>query len=760
MHVLRIMLLLVCCNAALVAQQRYLVSPNDEVIPLRKGEQASAVIAKRTGHAAPGNNATCGNQFTFGYPEYSYPATSNFGARHKDVMAQWFVAKANGTIDTIFWRNLGSVGALDSTLYLRIMESKIGPDYGPGIRPGPYNPPCQNWGYWRNTNDLDQGIAPFADMATDTTWVSTYYGSTPSLPPFGSPLTTTDIPVIAVANQINSVALANFGPALQVQTGDKFFITLRIKGPATHPAPLDDRTEFATSGFRASTTDENYPARLWKFYEHDSGPSNCAGMPVNEVKRGWVARGGFGDDTLDVAAWNVWYSMTVTSNVPPEVMQATVIHNTLDLGDQRVVTVITDCDPANPESAGVRIAAILWQRNGIPQPDIYMSNGGGDMWSGTIPGQPGNTTISYKVYACDSSAACSYGPPISYKVVELGNQYYSVETTGVYVAKNIRSTGTHLDGNNFYTTPQAPVGTNPKEDGTYGPIDLGSNMIFFGDTNRFVWVGIDGAIALSNNATDTVDINSNGFYTDKWDFPEAQVRRGGRSDTNGMGRMPRNFIAPFSCNLNYGDEVGPAFGWIGYQSGFNGDSCLFIVEWDSMNSLTGYSQFNDEITFRLCLNTCDGTIEYQWDHVGYYSRDSLALVGMQKDSSAYVFVNKFTYPYQTKPRNNWSIKFIPTTPTSAIDQGKMIPKEFALFQNYPNPFNPTTIIRYQLPVGTQVVVRLFDVMGREVRTLVHARQEAGNHEIEFGTDGLSSGMYFYTLRAGSLNETRKMLLIR
>ena len=759
MSVLRIILLLVCCNVALVAQQRYLVSPNDEVIPLRKGEQASAVIARRMGHATPSHNATCGNQFTFGYPEEKFPPTSNFGARHKDVMAQWFVAKASGTIDTIFWRNLGSVGALDSILYLRIMESKIGPDYGPGIRPGPYNPPCASWGYWRNTNDLDQGIAPFADMATDTTWVSTYNGPTPSLPPFGSPLTTTDIPVVAQANQINSVAVGNFGPALQVQTGDKFFITLRIKGPAGHPSSPDDRTEFAASGFRVSTTDENYPSRLWKFYEHDSGPSNCAGIPVNEVKRGWVARGGFGDDTLDVSAWNVWYSMTVTSNVPPEVMQATVIHNTLDLGDQQVETVITDCDPANPESAGVRSAAIQWHRNGIRQVDMYMSNSGGDMWSGTIPGQPGNTTISYKVYACDNSAACSYGPLISYKVVELGNQYYFVDTTTAYVAKNIRSTGTHLDGSSFYTTPQAPSGTNPQADGTSGPIDLGSNMIFFGDTNRFVWVGIDGAIALSNNATDTVDINSNGFYTDKWDFPEALVRQGGRSDTSGIGRMPKNFIAPFWADWWYG-WPGVVAGWMGYQKGYGGDSCLFVVEWDSIQAFAPLGGVPDAPTFRLCLNKCDGSIEYQYDNIGYLGRDSVALVGMQKDSSAFVFVNKFAYPFQTKPRNNWSIKFIPTTPTSASAEANAIPEEFALFQNYPNPFNPTTVIRYQLPVGTMVGLRLYDVMGREVRTLVNARQEAGNHEVEFGTDGLSSGIYFYTLRAGTYNETRKMLLLR
>src|SRR5436309_16114345 len=99
------------------AQQKYLVSPNDEVIPLKRGQSAAAVVAKRQAqaHLAQSQQA-CTNRFTFGYPENIFPANSNFGAYHKDVMGEWFVAKATGSIDTVFWEALGSVGALDSTL--------------------------------------------------------------------------------------------------------------------------------------------------------------------------------------------------------------------------------------------------------------------------------------------------------------------------------------------------------------------------------------------------------------------------------------------------------------------------------------------------------------------------------------------------------------------------------------------------------------------------------------------------------------------
>ena len=89
-----------------------------------------------------------------------------------------------------------------------------------------------------------------------------------------------------------------------------------------------------------------------------------------------------------------------------------------------------------------------------------------------------------------------------------------------------------------------------------------------------------------------------------------------------------------------------------------------------------------------------------------------------------------------------------------------LPATFALFQNYPNPFNPSTIIRYQHPVDVNVTLKLYNVMGQEVQTLVNQAMEAGEHTVEFSNTGLSSGVYFYTLTAGSFNETRKLLLVR
>ncbi|WP_337873519.1 T9SS type A sorting domain-containing protein [Ignavibacterium sp.] len=92
------------------------------------------------------------------------------------------------------------------------------------------------------------------------------------------------------------------------------------------------------------------------------------------------------------------------------------------------------------------------------------------------------------------------------------------------------------------------------------------------------------------------------------------------------------------------------------------------------------------------------------------------------------------------------------------------PKEFVLYQNYPNPFNPTTKIKYTIPdVGSGLaltLLKVYDILGNEVVTLVNDYKPAGSYEVEFNASNLSSGIYFYKLQAGSLVGTRKMILIK
>lgn len=88
------------------------------------------------------------------------------------------------------------------------------------------------------------------------------------------------------------------------------------------------------------------------------------------------------------------------------------------------------------------------------------------------------------------------------------------------------------------------------------------------------------------------------------------------------------------------------------------------------------------------------------------------------------------------------------------------PQEFKLDQNYPNPFNPSTVIRYQLPVNSTVSLKVFDLLGREVATLVNDQLSSGQHEVSFNATHLASGLYIYQLQAGEHTQTSKMLLVK
>jgi hypothetical protein len=91
---------------------------------------------------------------------------------------------------------------------------------------------------------------------------------------------------------------------------------------------------------------------------------------------------------------------------------------------------------------------------------------------------------------------------------------------------------------------------------------------------------------------------------------------------------------------------------------------------------------------------------------------------------------------------------------------KVSPKTFELKQNYPNPFNPTTTISYQLPVASFTSLKVFDVMGNEVASLVNEIRPAGTYQISFNAQNLPSGVYIYRLNSGSVIESKKMMLLK
>jgi hypothetical protein len=89
-----------------------------------------------------------------------------------------------------------------------------------------------------------------------------------------------------------------------------------------------------------------------------------------------------------------------------------------------------------------------------------------------------------------------------------------------------------------------------------------------------------------------------------------------------------------------------------------------------------------------------------------------------------------------------------------------VPDKFELSQNYPNPFNPSTTISFSIPQKSDVSFKIYDILGNEVTTLINETREAGRYNVNFNASNYSSGIYFYSIKAGNFAETKKMTLIK
>jgi hypothetical protein len=158
-----------------------------------------------------------------------------------------------------------------------------------------------------------------------------------------------------------------------------------------------------------------------------------------------------------------------------------------------------------------------------------------------------------------------------------------------------------------------------------------------------------------------------------------------------------------------------------------------------------------------------GTQDDEWDLLGFVEGHGNS--NSPKDYS-YLDKNPFggsTFKYRLKQIDtDGKYKY------SDEIEAEIIPTEFALYQNYPNPFNPSTKIRYQLPMESKVIIKLYDILGSEVRTLLNKEMETGVYEVILNAAQLPSGTYFYRLEAGDPStgsgqgfaETKKMMLMK
>ena len=148
------------------------------------------------------------------------------------------------------------------------------------------------------------------------------------------------------------------------------------------------------------------------------------------------------------------------------------------------------------------------------------------------------------------------------------------------------------------------------------------------------------------------------------------------------------------------------------------------------------------------ISTIDGG--QSWNYQSSMTRDPINIVTFIDENIGYVAGAWGTILKTT----NGGITFVEE------EEINEMPTDFTLSQNYPNPFNPSTKIQYSLPQSSNVIIKIYDILGNEIETLIKEEQPAGTYEVTWNAANLPSGIYFYHIKTRYFIETKKMILLK
>ncbi|MCB0721601.1 MAG: T9SS type A sorting domain-containing protein [Ignavibacteriae bacterium] len=357
---------------------------------------------------------------------------------------------------------------------------------------------------------------------------------------------------------------------------------------------------------------------------------------------------------------------------------------------------------------------------------IWRSSNGGDSWD-TIYAGAGNT-----MWAIDFD--------------DNGNIFVANYSDGLLISTNGGANFTVLSTTAF--NGEKPQGVAC---GSNGYVFVTTSMGFFRSTNsgtNFTQTGLTGLNVLP-------------VLVDK---DSSNIVYAGVSSGTGVGigfyRSTDNG-ATFSSNLNSGKN--------GYSLFQNSDGSLYLVTTTSPYNVD--KSTNKGLTWATLGNALSATRGVTLDLAG-----NIYLTGnggaYRSTNGGSTFTN-FNLTGSSTPvltfqnkilvgsiSGSIGVNIFTDSTISGIDPGSMLPTRFSLDQNYPNPFNPETNIKFSLPVSSDVMIILYDISGREVKTLLNEYKNPGIYEININADGLSSGVYFYKMITKGFSEIRKMVLMK
>ncbi len=768
------LILILSFSSILFAQERMILRTNGEQIKLNykkdlreaiketKIKGRDGVIARN--HFVYQTSETAGKFDTLSYRYIVGSPNTNFGFFSQDLMLMWFEAPADMTIEGIGFSCSDDSGYLEdgATVGLRLVKLNWTKEQLQNIVS------ATPQGYYPSVEDGFNNIDAFGEMATGN-WISNDVNNlfppwtnheNPDSNSFDYDLWSDDgdfLPVVPVASESSNpvynwldLTTTEFGD-VQVVNGEVFAVVAKNNG-----VNLDS----SRIGFWSDNT-LGYPG--WKFYVNGR---------LSSDEPGWWVR---------MYTWDFAVAVDFSSCYPPRFYIPNPVMTTLSTEPQSVCAEIEydiECHGAG-DSVNFELVYIL---DDTDTTKIPMSSADNYNYCADIPGQSPSTNIRYWVQFTNRLGRI-YTSPRKYEYFIFDPSSPSLlffngfEEAEGYPQSYYFGTGDAILEWNYDTWAYGPLTTELVnnyetiiEICTTGRSNYNNDVIRewlrYSPWNNYLlagqeWLGISHGFIDQDYAEGSFEYDILGITHSYNDVSY--------DGTSGQ-ELPSRIVPQIGTLL--GDPMFQLAEEINARDTATIDSILYdpMKELAVNNWLDGFEVKADdpliEVFMKAETRGIAGSPEIREVNIG--------LSRTLNSGNRIVFMSYDPLSVNSTPTYYW-FGFSETAPQvqtlnwfdfkPCVDEENDLPSWFSLSQNYPNPFNPSTTIKYSIPnVGNEnfrsVQLRIYDILGREVTTLVNKEQKPGKYEIQFDASKLSSGVYYYRLISGSYNQTKKMLIIK
>ncbi|MDD5360762.1 MAG: C25 family cysteine peptidase [Ignavibacteria bacterium] len=447
---------------------------------------------------------------------------------------------------------------------------------------------------------------------------------------------------------------------------------------------------------------------------------------------------------------------------------------------------------------------LFWTRGTAFTDSVTMTNSSGNNWTATIPGNGSSANYRYFITTIDSVGRTAFAPGGA------PSNYYSFAAT----PDNINPVITHTP------LPNTPKSGWPATVTANATDNIGIDSVwvkwYINNTStgikEFKLVHTTGTTytAAFNSTNAQVNFNDSIFYrifardisnahntdstslnklviinlvnacigtgTSSSNYPFATYWHDGRtqmlftaSELNSVGAGSNSTITKIGFNvISASSQVMNGFnvrfqhtsatslaGYVtsGWTTGFSGTYTVPGTGWQYIDMTSPYFLYNG--TSNLLVEVCfDNTSWTDYSTVNSTSAPNMTWAYANDNLTGCSITGGATQSYRP------NVCFTLTTVLGAVNNANLIPNKYELAQNYPNPFNPVTKINFALPKQGLVIMKIYDVLGREIRTLVNEIKQAGNYSVDFNASEFASGVYFYRLESNDFVDVKRMILIK